>query len=138
LVLELKNFINTMKSDKEIHQIEDSGMQVPCIPIDRFISKGLGVCRHHAMVTAYILDGLTKQRPPYLSGTVQIIRDTMKSGNGHAWAAFVNNTRKVHTDTLWRKIADFSDPVQRKILESYYGAEVIERQVQKVNNASFG
>ncbi|MBS0655036.1 MAG: hypothetical protein JSR46_04605 [Verrucomicrobia bacterium] len=133
LVLQLKNYVNELKSDTTIHQIEDSGTKVPCIPIDRFISKGRGVCRHHSIVTAYILDGLTKQRPPYLSGAVQIVRDTLKSGSGHSWAAFVNNSRKVHTDTLLRIVSDISDPGNRKMLESHYGADVVERMVQKLN-----
>src|SRR6185295_5374984 len=36
----------------------------PCttIPLDYFIEKGIGVCRHHALTTAYLLDRLVRDK----------------------------------------------------------------------------
>jgi hypothetical protein len=134
----LKAFMITKQWDKTIPKIKIKDTRVLAIPIDSFISEKLGVCRHHALVTAYIMDGLTKlcsnkTNRPYLSGNVQIIRDNLKSGGAHAWTAYTTKTNMIHIDTLWNIISDFSNAKNREKLERIYGAEVILRQIKKIS-----
>jgi hypothetical protein len=106
----------------------------PVISIDAFINQGLGVCRHHTLVTAYILDRLTKQvskrtKKPYLTGVVQIMR---ANGGIHTWVTIANQTFKMHIDTFWNKLVDFSKDKGIMALEKIYGVEPIKKQLLKV------
>lgn len=137
LIQQVAAFIEAKKTDASIIQIDVNGERVPCIPVDEFISSGLGVCRHHAMVTAYILDGLTKYRSsisnkPFLFGVVQVIRDGVPGG-AHAWVTYVNSQRRMHIDTLWNLITEFSTSEGQKTLGQVYGVDTIERQLKKTD-----
>lgn len=101
--------------------------RIPVISIDEFIGKRIGVCRHHALVTAYLLDGLTKcistsTQKPFLSGNVKFIRGNVPGG-AHAWVNFVSKNRKMHIDTLWNITADFSTAEGKSRLQEKYGKE---------------
>lgn len=128
-------FVEAKKALHTTPKINVLGTEIACIPIDAFISKGLGVCRHHALVIAYILDGLKKHlaEKHNFTGTVQIIRDDV-IGGAHAWVTYVNKEKKMHIDSLWNVITDFSNARGRKTLEEAYGKEAIERQFKKVGH----
>ncbi|MBS0653735.1 MAG: hypothetical protein JSR39_09480 [Verrucomicrobia bacterium] len=112
-------------------------VQVPFIPIDHFIEKGIGVCRHHALIAAYILDRLTYEEPPLLKGAAQHMRDNIPFG-AHVWTTFINESgAKWHIDTLWDRIEDFSDPVklQELALPFAYGGDAMRNQVRRTGSA---
>ncbi|MGE0634759.1 MAG: hypothetical protein AB7O96_20265 [Pseudobdellovibrionaceae bacterium] len=112
-------------------------VKVPFIPIDHFIEKGIGVCRHHALIAAYILDRLTYEEPPLLKGAVQHMRDNIFRG-AHVWVTFVSESgTKWHIDTLWDRIEDFSDPVkfQELALPFAYGPNAMRNQLRRTEHA---
>jgi hypothetical protein len=112
-------------------------VQVPFIPIDHFIENGIGVCRHHALIAAYILDRLTYEEPPLLKGAAQHMRDNIPFG-AHVWTTFVSESgSKWHIDTLWDRIEDFSDPVkfQELALPFAYGPNAMRNQVRRTESA---
>jgi len=110
-------------------------VQVPFIPIDHFIEKGVGVCRQHALITAYILDRLTYEEPPLLKGAAQHIRDNIPFG-AHVWTTFISESgAKWHIDTLWNQIEDFSDPAKRQELAFAYGEDAMRNQARRTGNA---
>lgn len=129
--------VNFAKTDKTASKIDVFGHIVPILPIDHFITRKVGVCRHHALVVAYILDGLTKLTSdktgkPFLKGIVQHIRDEVPGG-AHAWVTYTTSTRKVHIDTLWNRVQDFTGNLGQRILEVSYGPKAIANQMKKVD-----
>lgn len=136
----VKLYFDNPNVPKTKYRGSDGRVDVPIIPIDDFIKKGLGVCRHHAMVTAYILDKLTKEPlgSRFLEGTVQHMREniTIKKNQmcGHIWVTLVNSKEKKrwHVDTLWREVVDFSIPSQVEYLKGRYGS-AIDNQIRKVS-----
>ena len=114
-------------------------VKVPFIPIDHFIEKGIGVCRHHALIAAYIFDRLTYEDPPLLKGAVQHMRDNIFRG-AHVWVTFVSESgSKWLVDTLWDTLEDFSDPQCLKILAlpSLYGPNAMRNQLSRTEHALF-
>ncbi len=128
----------TPKTDYEISPTHMA--EVPIIPIDEFIKEGLGICRHHAIVTAYLLDRLTKESKEtrMLEGVVQHMRDNVPADNGklwgHIWVTFLSTKEKKrwHIDTLWREVIDFSSPKNIEYLKLRgYGENAINNQINK-------
>ncbi len=54
---------------------------------------GGGVCRHQALLTAYLLERLCKDG--FLGGTVSVDRNVIKGEGGHAWVRYTNSVGKV-------------------------------------------
>jgi hypothetical protein len=136
----VERFISSKKLDKDMPQIRIKNAIVPAINIDEFLGSRIGVCRHHAMITAYILDGLTKQTSlktgkPFLYGIVQIIRDNLPKRGAHAWVTMINSTSRIHIDTLWNKCVDFSTSEGIESLKLIYGDVPINNQLLKVEKA---
>lgn len=134
------SFISSKKLDKDTPQIKIQNAIVPAINIDEFLGSRIGICRHHAMITAYILDGLTKQispktGKPYLCGIVQIIRDNLPNRGAHAWVTMINPRCRIHIDTLWNKYVDFSTSEGIESLKLVYGDVPIQNQLLKVEKA---
>lgn len=48
--------------------------------------QGYGVCRHQALLAAYILEKMTREGA--IRGSARIDRNTIKGRGGHAWAVF--------------------------------------------------
>lgn len=125
----------TSKVNDFVSQKQTDKNNSPVIAIDNFITKRLGVCRHHALVTAHILYRLTQMKEFGLTGIVQIIRDNLSKGGAHAWVTYATKKRMVHIDTMWNKIIDFTGDAGKKIIESKYGAEVLQNQIRKIERA---
>jgi hypothetical protein len=80
--------------------IKSKGVQAPVIPIDEFILNRVASFRHHALVTAYILDGLTKcdsirTGKPFLSGEVKVLGND-KHGKDHYEVVFSTQQHEIH------------------------------------------
>lgn len=111
--------------------------QVPIIPIDAFIQANVGVCRHHGMVAAYLIDKLCKNPAdkPMLNGIVQHMRDNIKREGAHVWITYVNGTNKFHLDTLWGVLTDFSKSDNIEKLKQAYGNAAITNQIRRTEKA---
>lgn len=147
LIAKVNGFVQYYQNDPNWPKAEfkssQGKFQVPIIPIDEFILSGLGVCRHHALVTSYLLDRLTKEPKgaPILQGTVQHMRDNIPLNKdqfgGHVWVTFISSKpskKRWHIDTLWREIIDFSKPQGIAYLKLRgYGELAIENQIKKAN-----
>lgn len=88
----LKEKVNELRGDPNNYMKSDDGKPIkykgnPAILLDTFIRERVGVCRHHALLAAYlihnlVLDGLL---PP---GHVFSHRDTVESGGAHVWTIY--------------------------------------------------
>ncbi len=107
---------------------------IPAIPIDEFIKADIGVCRHHGLVTGYLLDRLTREpaQRPILQGVPQVIRDNITNG-AHVWATFMSaQGKKWHIDTLWPVKKEFSQPQGIQSLQNKgYGIVAIQNQIRR-------
>lgn len=99
------------------------------IPLDEFIKAGntVGVCRHHALATVYILDKLAKKKKPIIRGEACHVRSEVPGG-AHVWAAFKTKQAVYHIDTLWNVFGSLSDEKFYAQLIEKYGKEALERQ----------
>lgn len=108
----------------------------PCIPLDAFLAAGKGVCRHHAFLTAYLLDAFIKQNPTLcnFSGVLQLMRDRTKDGDGHAWVTLISNTgQKISIDTLHHLVGDLNSPHFVQTLIELWGEAAVSNQISKAN-----
>lgn len=58
------------------------------IPLNLFIKKGVGVCRHRALLAGYLLERMVNYGQIF--GSVSIDRNTIKGKGGHAWVRFTD------------------------------------------------
>lgn len=58
------------------------------ICLGEYLDESAGVCRHQALLAAYILEKLIKDG--YLSGKVSVDRNKVKGEGGHAWARYTD------------------------------------------------
>jgi hypothetical protein len=62
-----------------------------------FIKGGAGVCRHQALLAAYILERLSNPYAPLLPGKVSVDRNhNLETRDGHAWARFTAPNGEVY------------------------------------------
>lgn len=89
------------------------------IPLSKFVAKGQGVCRHHALLNAYFLSRLVKDG--ILKGHVIHHRQNLKGG-AHAWNLFrTPNGQFYSLDSLWGKVIPISD--NPKLMDKTYGCD---------------
>lgn len=140
------------------------GRRIPMISIDVFTSKGLGVCRHHALVICYFLDRLLSEEEPVLEGTVQHMRSVIPKVSGaHIWAVFTPKFKvkesspggwmtrflelfrpkrasapaeRFHIDSFWNVLINFADLHHRLRLRELYGDAVIDEEVLRTASAA--
>ena len=110
------------------------GTWIPVLPIDFFIQKRCGVCRHYALVTGYFLDKLVKDPLQLLPpGRVHYVRDLVKNGGGHAWNFYLPTDSDAAwvTDSTWNIVKNALDPSHRSLLDQFYGKRAIENQLER-------
>ncbi|MCB1119548.1 MAG: hypothetical protein KDK65_06275 [Chlamydiia bacterium] len=96
--------------------------KIPLIPIDTFIENQVGVCRHHALVLAYLLDRLKQDGK--LDGTIHHIRDAVQGG-AHVWVNFIPRHKageshaKWHLDSLWDVLENYATQLGYENLRIY-------------------
>jgi len=62
------------------------------ISLDVFLKKGIGICRHHALACAVLLELFGKEG--FISGKASIDRNSTDIG-GHAWCRYTNSAGEV-------------------------------------------
>jgi len=62
------------------------------VALDVFIEKGVGVCRHHALACAALLELFRKEG--YVQGSPSVDRNSTKLG-AHAWCRYTNSAGEV-------------------------------------------
>ncbi len=135
--VELKH--KSKQTPKAVYEVSKNYVaDVPIISIDEFIKEEIGICRHHALVTGYLLDRLTKEpEPRMLEGIVQCMRDNIVHNGeraAHTWIAFLSTKEKKrwHIDTLWGELIDFSTQQGIEHLKLRgYGENAINNQIKK-------
>jgi hypothetical protein len=140
VVKNVDNFVKKYKQDNPDKCITVRNDSIPIISIDEFIEKGLGVCRHHALITAYLLDRLIQEQGGKLVplGIVQHMRDNLDKGGAHVWINFTEvSKRKWHIDTLWNLGLEFTNPKSKisKFLAEKYGPKTMKNQRDKTDYA---
>ncbi|MES2122468.1 MAG: hypothetical protein V4492_06795 [Chlamydiota bacterium] len=101
------------------------------VSIDRFIEKRVGVCRHHAFVTLYLLDRLCRDQ--ILRGTAFQMRHALPPRRIHSWVVFKSDTGAAwHVDTVQRRIVDFSIQTNCEALIASYSEKVIAPQLAMI------
>ena len=115
----------------DIPKVRLKDREIGCLTLDEFASKGLGCCRHQALYLAHILHRLTQGPEPFLSGTVQHIRENIPSG-GHAWATYVNKEHRMHIDPTFESFYhDMFSPAAKVEIIRRYGRKAFESEVRK-------
>ncbi len=130
---------------KEIRESSTNWMaeykELPVISLDTFIQKGAGVCRHHGLFNAYLLNRLIidKLLPP---GNVYVNRDVLKNGNAHVWAIYKPIQLKAShynvylIDSLkFKEDYNLSAEDSRIYLEDCYGKGPVDRCVKRYDRS---
>lgn len=130
---QVDDLVEKCKQDPTISKVNFQ----PCIPIDVFLKEKSGVCRHHALVGAYLLDRYIQEHADTCSfkGKVQIMRDNVNGflKGGHAWLTLVcSNNKNFCIDTLNEISGDLGDSNFRETtLQDCFGAKAVEHQLEK-------
>lgn len=119
----LEKIITNKKNKKKTFENKKN----PIISIEKFIKKGAGVCRHHSLVTANLLDRLTKEKNPLLKGHVYQVRSNFSDTAAHTWNTFVvENQEKEqwHIDSFWGFETNLKE--SEAYLKRQYGKNAID------------
>ena len=63
------------------------------ISINAFLMKGVGVCRHQALLGGYILERCIHEG--LIRGKVSVDRNSIRGRGGHAWTRYVNSKSQI-------------------------------------------
>lgn len=99
--------------------------ELPEIPLDAFLKEKLGVCRHIALTTTYLLDALIEKEK--LKGELFFIREQTPFGR-HAWTLLLTETAAWHIDAYWGIIENGKTDAGFARLCQKYGKRVMEEQ----------
>lgn len=98
---------------------------MPIISLAKFLNVGLGVCRHHGLFTAYLLDRLMKDKL-FPQGEIMHCRDNIPKG-AHVWILYRPDHGKTYfIDSMWNvraKLTQDKDSLKAK----GYGHSAIEQ-----------
>ncbi len=103
---------------------EFTDVEIPAVSIERFVAKGVGVCRHTSLTVCYLLDRLSRElfESHLLGGIVQHRREDLPIGP-HSWTTFVPKT-KLHK------------PPQRWLIDAQFG--IVENFAKQKGLARLG
>lgn len=82
------------------------------MPLNEFMRKQIGVCRHRALLAGYLLETMVSQGN--LFGKVSIDRNTIPSRGGHAWVRFDDGDNIIIIDPSLGYVGRIEDaPIDR-------------------------
>lgn len=130
---------------KLIHNPEtETECPVPVIPLEFFVKRGIGICRHSSFIVEIFCDLIKKLQhqdgTPILKGDIIHMRGEIK-GELHAWTVFIPETSPNCPQEYWlidatrKVIYDFSDAIERRMLEALYGASAVKLIVEQTEKA---
>lgn len=134
-------FPSNSHAEKEVDDFVDGYLQKPdckkldqqpCIPIDAFLQAKIGVCRHHSLVAAYLMDRFIQHHPEQCSfqGKVQIQRDQV-IGGAHAWVSLICKDGSTFCmDSLNHIMGDLADPAFIRGIRLVFGTKAIDHQLK--------
>ncbi len=120
------------------HQIELNGKKVAVIPLDYFVQHQTGVCRHLALLTAYIVDSFIQNK--FLNGRSYYFRVETKVGIPHATIVFINAQNQLfYVDATKDSVIETSHQqllAGYKKLSKVCGCETIKAVIDKYDPIS--
>lgn len=113
--------IRENKEDSRLFAKTIDGVPAPVISIDEFIKKQSCLCRHHALITAHLLqkcmmDGLIRE------GEIHLNRDNIvrpERTSGHSWVVYKTKYNVYVVDTMWNKMPYDLERDQKKLTGWY-------------------
>lgn len=124
VLTDLVNYIRDEVLAKPENGLDSDAIR-PFIPIDKFLEKKLGVCRHFAFVTTYILQQMIERG--ILKGQCYIATDKLKGRGYHAWSILLTESEAWNIQTYWNKIIDGEDEQNASFLRMNHGVEKMEQ-----------
>ncbi len=94
-------------------------------PLDYFLEKKIGICRHFALTTTLLVDRLIKDE--ILIGTTLFIREETPQGR-HAWTLFLSEKCAWHLDPYWGFLLNGKEENDFLGLCQKYGKKTMENQ----------
>ncbi|HHT0592193.1 TPA: hypothetical protein ACTXXA_002178 [Legionella anisa] len=81
----------------------------PFISLDSFMKAGIGLCRHHALLNAYLMSRLVEDG--ILQGQVIHQRHSFPNRGVHTWNLFrdTKDGKLYSLDSLWKKVTSLAD-----------------------------
>lgn len=101
------------------------------IPLDAFLEKRQGVCRHIALCVTLLIHRLIEEE--VLHGTAYLIRENLPWGR-HAWTLFLSEKGAWHLDAYYGVLENGKSRAGFSSLCQKYGKEVMQRQSRRWKN----
>ncbi|WP_131778656.1 hypothetical protein [Legionella bozemanae] len=81
----------------------------PIIPLDAFMQTGIGLCRHHTLLNAYLMSRLVEDG--ILQGEVIHQRHSFQKHGAHTWNLFrdTKDGTLYSLDSLWKNVTSLAD-----------------------------
>lgn len=102
----------------------------PMIPIDYFLEKGIGLCRHHALYLSFLLNRLMNDKL-LPAGKIHHLRHTFLKGSAHVWVMYQPDSQPKKLfllDSLWNVATDIISPTMKEQQRlSGYGDDALQR-----------
>lgn len=114
--------------------------RIAVIPLEKQVIAHKGVCRHNALLAAYYIDRLIKDK--VLDGTVQFIRDNLDKGGAHAWVMFVPEKKAGtepaiwHVDVYWKELGNLEKPQTMEIFLDLYGPKALSNTLLRLQGTA--
>ena len=87
------------------------------VSLDVYLKEEGGVCRHQALLAAYLLERLRKDRK--VGGTVSVDRNFVPGLGGHAWVRYTNSVGEVFVIDPARDLVDRLKDLNPEIQKFY-------------------
>lgn len=107
----------------------------PCISIEKFLQNKAGICRHHSLVAAYLMDRYITEHSEQcdFKGKPQIMRDNIKGG-AHAWVTLIcDKGRSYCFDSLNNVMGNLADLHFSLELAQKFGENALRHQNNKAD-----
>ncbi len=109
------------------HQYES----MPVIPLEEFLKRKIGSCRHRALLAAYLLDRLLKDNviPGIANGKIFYHQQGYVDGSAHNFVIYRDdvNNKLYLVDPMWNKALEITGGIN--IIENNYGEAFKQRVV---------
>ncbi|KTD43157.1 hypothetical protein [Legionella parisiensis] len=94
----------------------------PVIPLDEFMQAGIGICRHHSLLNAFLMSRLVEDS--ILQGEVIHQRHSFHKHGAHTWNLFrdTKDGKLYSLDSLWKNVTSLAD--NPGDLNKLYGLDV--------------